>query len=226
MAPYIDRVREVYDRTWDSAETAFENYPRNQLLKRWLQREMHNRGRLLDVACGDGSTCEYFANAGYDVTGFDISATGIERAAERGKGVFCRGNVEERFPFRDQSFDVVFWGDNVEHLLQPMITLGEIHRVLKPNGKLLISCPNMGYWKFRLIYLLRGAPPRTEGQVNPPWEWEHLRLFTPNILTDFLAAGGFTVLHLEGVLESRTTFLARSIPQWFASIVLAEARRN
>ena len=54
-------------------------------------------------------------------------------------------NMEEsRFPYEDNTFDVVLYCEIIEHLLMnPVHTLREIHRVLKPNGKLVVTTPNV-----------------------------------------------------------------------------------
>ena len=54
-------------------------------------------------------------------------------------------NMEEsRFPYDDDTFDVVLYCEIIEHLLMnPVHTLREIHRILKPNGKLVVTTPNV-----------------------------------------------------------------------------------
>lgn len=50
----------------------------------------------------------------------------------------------DRFPYEDGAFDVVVYCEIIEHLLMnPVHTLREIHRVLRPNGKLLVTTPNV-----------------------------------------------------------------------------------
>ncbi len=55
----------------------------------------------------------------------------------------CFDAETERFPFDDNSFDLVIWSEVIEHLTKnPVHTLGEVHRVLKPGGCVVISTPN------------------------------------------------------------------------------------
>lgn len=224
MSGHLEHVRDVYDARWrESAAESFAIYPRNRLLASWTSGEDGHGLKMLDVGCGNGAICEHFASLGYDVAGIELSKGGIEVARNRVAGDFRQGNVEDPLPFNDHVFDLVFWGDNVEHLYTPMRTLGEIRRVLKPGGRLLVSCPNVGHWRSRLIYLLRGAMPRNEGHVNPPWEWEHIRFFTPAILGRFLEAGGFTIRRMEGVTNSSISLLSRRLPSLCATVLLVEA---
>ncbi len=56
----------------------------------------------------------------------------------------CFDAETERFPYGDNSFDLVVWSEVIEHLTEnPVHTLGEIHRVLKPGGCVVISTPNV-----------------------------------------------------------------------------------
>jgi len=224
MVEQHEIAKHTYDNAW-KYDSNFTNYERNRLLAA-LENDSKGRGcKLLDVGCGNGSVSEFFAGLGYDVTGIDISDTGIDRAKKRCSGTFIQGDVSNGLPFDNESFDVVFWGDNVEHLLAPVAVLLEIKRILRPGGRLLVSCPNTGHWWARLYYLIKGAMPRNEGHVNPPWQWEHLRFFTPSTLRKFLLSGGFNVTHMHGTHSSKfQSIIARKWPSMFATILLAEAK--
>lgn len=55
----------------------------------------------------------------------------------------CFDAEKERFPYADNTFDLVTWCEVIEHLTEnPVHTLAEIHRVLKPGGALVLSTPN------------------------------------------------------------------------------------
>lgn len=72
--------------------------------------------------------------------------TWIDRGQERSREVgFDHFNMEEaRFPYADDAFDVVLYCEIIEHLLMnPVHTLREIHRVLAPSGRLVLTTPNV-----------------------------------------------------------------------------------
>lgn len=55
----------------------------------------------------------------------------------------CFDAEKDRFPYEDNTFDLVTWCEVIEHLTEnPVHTLAEIHRVLKPGGALVLSTPN------------------------------------------------------------------------------------
>jgi len=67
-------------------------------------------------------------------------------------------------PFENNYFDFFFAGEIIEHLFDSRFFLKEIHRVLKINGYLILSTPNLARIDDRLKFLL-GKTPR---QITPP----------------------------------------------------------
>ncbi|MFB6104649.1 MAG: methyltransferase domain-containing protein [Halobacteriaceae archaeon] len=101
--------------------------------------------RVLDVGCGTG-----FATAGLleyvdSVVGIDQSVHQLERAWDRlgkhGRVAFHVGDAE-RLPYRADSFDVVWSSGSIEYWPDPVATLTELRRVLRPGGQLLVVGPN------------------------------------------------------------------------------------
>jgi len=160
------------------------------------------------------------------MTCLDISERALILAKKRGLTELILANVEGTLPFQESAFEVVFWGDNVEHLFNPLTTLKEIHRITKRNGVLLVSTPNMGWIVNRLYYLIKGIPRRTEGHRNPPWMWEHIRFFNKAAIKEFLESGGFQLVGFWSC-DRRPFFdwLSGAFPQLCGSIMLAAARK-
>lgn len=219
----MSRVRKLYESVYGfERATGFMDYARNRLLARVTQ--VKSGQRMLDVGCNDGAVMEFFKNRGCQVSGIDISEVALARARARGLPDLRQGSVEDPFPWPEAEFDLVFWGDNVEHLFEPMAALLEIRRVLKPGGTLWVSTPNAGYWKARIYPLFKGAPMRTEGHLNPPWAWEHIRFFNQTSLDDFLKAGGLRPVAHHGVGESPVGQVGAGIcSSLFSSILLTSA---
>lgn len=102
---------------------------------------------MLDCACGIGTQALGLAALGHRVTGSDLSPVAVARAAKEAaaRGLRLRTAAADmtRLPFGDRSFDAVVCADNsLPHLLTPdavEAALGEMRRVLRPGGVLLVS---------------------------------------------------------------------------------------
>lgn len=196
----MKNIRKHYEDFWAQRNEKFENYPRNQALKKLFK----DKEKILDVGCGDGAVGEFLLKRfSCEVYGIDISKEAVEKAKKRNvKAIVARS--EDRFPFEKESFDAVFWGDNIEHLFDPLFTAREIKRVLKKNGRLILSCPNMGYWRYRFYYLMNGSLPDTEWTGHNPWNWSHIRFFNLDLLKQFIKVAGFReITKVLGISERR-----------------------
>lgn len=219
----MDDVRKMYEGYWGSKEglEEFGDYERNAVLKGLFK----GGEKVLDLASGEGAVSAFIKSLGCEVVAFDISEKALEKAKKRGVKT-VRGNVEEKLPFKNGEFDCVFWGDNVEHLFNPEKTLKEINRVLKSGGRLIISTPNMAYWRYRIYYLVNGMVPQTEWFGENSWQWEHIRFFNRKIISDFLKTGNFRMTDFFGVSRRRLDFLKGTWPSMFGMIMIAVGEKH
>ncbi len=140
----------------------------------------HGRGRLLDFGCGGGTYMERMHRQGWQVTGVDTSATAIQRLrTEYG----LRGLVGS-LPQTDLElggFDVITMWHSLEHVHDPLGALREAHRLLTPDGKLVLAVPNIDSSPFRWF-------GRAWYGLDLP---RHLSHFTPATLRMMLERAGF-----------------------------------
>lgn len=132
------------------------------IYKEWLKSFPKN-AKILIVGVMGGRDYFLFKNLGYEVVAVDIGPQlDIEPI------VFC--NIEEDLPFSDQYFDAVILGEVLEHLREDIRALENIRRVLKPEGKLIVSLPFFN-----------------------DCEEGHMRIHSPESGKRLLAMGGFSV---------------------------------
>ena len=141
---------------------------------------------ILDVGCGTGLNSSHFAKAGHRVYGVDISPVAIERYCEHGFDGSVVDLDRGPLPVPSAAFDLVYASEVIEHCKDTSGFLRELHRALKPGGKLLLSTPNSAFWPYRLLALWGRTP--TECQ-HPG----HIRFFSKRGLTRAIAEAGFTV---------------------------------
>lgn len=103
----------------------------------------HVRGKtVLDIASGEGYGCHILQRAGAaKVIGVDVSAEAVAHARSK-YGVDARVGDAEAIPLADQSVDLVVSFETVEHVPHPDKFIAEIVRILKPEGRLVMSTPN------------------------------------------------------------------------------------
>ncbi|MCG3176726.1 MAG: Ubiquinone biosynthesis O-methyltransferase [Candidatus Omnitrophica bacterium] len=135
-------IREDYQQMVDEGYLREERGRREQariILSRFpLKRD----GKLLDVGCGPGFFLDEARKAGWDVRGADLSEWAREHCRDRyGIEVFTGTLEEARYP--DRSFDAVVMNDFIEHVTDPRATLREARRILKNDGVLYISTPDI-----------------------------------------------------------------------------------
>lgn len=110
----------------------------------WLQSEPRS-GALIELGCGRAKLLAQLAHLGVfapqNLYGIEQSAVAIEPARELLSNVNV-GNIEERLPFDDGTFEYVVMTEVIEHLVRPWEAMREIRRILKPGGKFLLSFPN------------------------------------------------------------------------------------
>jgi SAM-dependent methyltransferase len=98
-------------------------------------------GFLLEIGCGRGEYLAKMRDLGWNVRGVDVSQEAIDFARSHYQLDVCVAGADN-LPYDDAFFDVVFLKHVIEHLHEPIAAMQEICRVLKPNGRILITTPN------------------------------------------------------------------------------------
>jgi ubiquinone/menaquinone biosynthesis C-methylase UbiE len=104
-----------------------------------LQNLKIEKGKFLDLGCGEGYMLKEAEISGFETYGLDIAYNINPEVA--GKCNFFKVNLSEaKYP--DNSFSVVYMDSVLEHVPDPVQTMNEIKRILKPGGLLLFIVPN------------------------------------------------------------------------------------
>jgi SAM-dependent methyltransferase len=114
----------------------------------WYAEHLTPADVVLDVGCANGAHTLVAAVRCRRIFGLDYDARqlAVARRTAHGRGIgnahFFAWDVTGRFPFADGAVDAALFLDVIEHLLPRVAVLREIHRVLRPDGRLLVSGPN------------------------------------------------------------------------------------
>lgn len=172
---------------------------------------------VLDVGCWGGSISKLIQDRNNKVIAVDISPKSVEKAVA--KGIDARTcNITEGLPFPNESFDVVYMGDILEHLFDVEKALAEAHRVLKRGGELIITTVNVCSLRDRILILF-GHLPAYYGTHK-----DHIRLFNRKKLEHLLKEAGFKTVLFEGLMielpytPSGRKFVYRGFTKKFASL--------
>lgn len=99
-----------------------------------------NKGKLLELGCGSGSTLKLFSDWGWQAEGLDFDVQAVNNAQAKGL-IVSHGDIFSQH-FADNSFDAIFSSHVVEHVSDPLAVLEESFRILKPNGIFVAVMPN------------------------------------------------------------------------------------
>lgn len=183
-------IKDYYESYWAEGHDQYsgekQGYAEN--FKRWMRARLKDLPRdstVLEVGCGDASFTRYLTEFSTDVTALDISASQIAENARRFPDIaFVQHDLAEPLPFTDESFDVIWCSEVLEHLFNPGFALREMARVMTPGGQLLVTVPYHGCFKDVLIALFKWDEHFTPG--NP-----HIRFFTRRTIEQLAREAGF-----------------------------------
>jgi|SRR5882724_557959 len=190
MSITVPPVKNYYETYWSAGKDTYsgsrQGYAPN--LRRWMAdelKELPPEAPVLEVGCGDGAFTTELAGYSIAVTAIDLSAGQIAENAARFPEInFLQHDVSVQLPFAARSFEVVWCSEVLEHLFDPAFALREMHRVLRPGGRLLVTVPYHGGLKNVLIALFKWDEHYTPS--NP-----HIRFFSSRTLTRIVHAAGF-----------------------------------
>lgn len=149
-----------------------------------------DRGRILDVGCGVSLFLKEAQMRGWQIFGIEPSKPAVKFVKERlFIDITCRFFPDERLP--DNFFDVVTLWEVLEHLSDPVNALREAYRILKPEGLLFLTTPNVK----SLVSIILDKQWKA---FSPP---VHLVLFNYQTLQGAFEQAGLKTLRIKSAFE-------------------------
>ena len=177
-----------------------------------LVKKLEGVRSICDLGCGNGHITGRLAALGYQVTGVDASASGIEIARRTFPGVeFVEGLIDKDLNDLG-NFDLVISSDVIEHLYRPSDLLEAATSLLNPRGQILLGTPYHGYFK----NLALAASGKMDAHLSALHDGGHIKFFSVRTLSKLMNSHGFVDLSF--------TFYGRA--PWLWKNMICHARSN
>jgi len=190
----IDKIHKDFDTNFDYAEhyqkdaESFDYILGHDVATtdhefRRIRESITNRipdsGQLiLDVGCGGGWAANYYKDKNNKLVSMDIAKKNVVNVLKNfpfdNHAAVCADVLN--LPFKDKSFDYIFSSEVIEHVPDPKLFIENLLRILKPGGKLIITCPYNEKLEFHLCVHCNNLTPKHA----------HLHSFNENNIKDFL----------------------------------------
>lgn len=169
-----------------------------------LRFHLEPGARVLDIGCGRGTTLRALLDMGYEAHGVELSEAATAGVDPRAQIRIAPDLAEAAY--EAESFDAVVIWHVLEHLTNPEHTLAEVHRILRPGGRLILAVPNLQSW---------------QAQWSGP-AWFHLDLprhlyhFSPQTLQSLLSGSGFDGVKIRhfALLQNPFGWLQSALNRW------------
>jgi methionine biosynthesis protein MetW len=149
---------------------------------------------VLDVGCSTGYLGRLLREKGCTVYGIELN----EKAAEEAGQIYRDVWIMDLDDFaglkgRDASFDIIVFGDILEHLKDPCRLLQKMRTFLRDDGSVIVSLPNVANWSMR-FHLLRGKFDYVPYGIL---DESHLKFFHLRSARELIEEAGFEVVRMD-----------------------------
>jgi SAM-dependent methyltransferase len=165
-----------------------------------------NNNIVLDVGCATGTNGKYLLGEGLadSVYGIEFDADMALLAKNNNTKTFC-GDLNSlefinEIVNQNLKFDYILFGDVLEHLINPLKVLLEFKNLLKSDGKIIISLPNIAHVELFVQIYIHGTWPKNSRGI---FDSTHLRWFTKKDIFELITETGLKLITYERKLRAR-----------------------
>lgn len=185
--------------------------------------------KILEIGCATGFMAEYLIKEKKCIVdGVELALDEAREAKKKLRNVIT-GDIEDKDTIKqiEDTYDIVFASALIEHLKDPWLSLKTWKKVLKKDGRILITTSNIAHWSMRLKMM--------KGQFNYEQygilDNTHLRFFTTESFQKLVTDCGYTIEHFSidpvgGGYPKISKLLSHTFPNLFAYQMLIFAKPN
>ncbi|MFW5804499.1 MAG: class I SAM-dependent methyltransferase [bacterium] len=160
--------------------------------------EVHKEGAILEIGAAPYHMTVALKILGFPVTAVDVDPSRFSEYLKIHDLNVIKCDIEnEKLPFNDNHFKLIIFNEVFEHLrINPIATLKELNRILHPNGKFIISTPNL-YAIENILYYISGKgfdnAYKQFSKLETIGHMGHVRIYTSKQIKKFLKNCGYKV---------------------------------
>lgn len=203
-------MKNIYKDLYRHKKLNIKNNYRVKLMINAIKNLKPVNQKILDIGCFDGTLLSSLPPDNF-LYGVEASDFGYKTCLKKGINVTQFFFNDDKFPYKSSSFDIIIAGEIIEHIYDTDQFLNEIYRLLKPNGYLILSTPNIASLPRRIMLLL-GMNPIIEISPNRLDSSGHIRYFTFKNLSKLIKENNFNIIkifsdlinfHPQGKIQSK-----------------------
>lgn len=195
LSPSISKVATWYDHYVKKQSTRIAHD------LHWVETVVKPQGLIVDAGAAPYLLTLALKQKGYDVEGLDVEPDRFAEPIKQTGLTVRRCDIDnDAFPYADETVDVVLLNEVFEHLrINPVGTMREIFRVLRPGGRLMLSTPNGLSLNRLAILLTKGTPGpniyKEYSKLTDIGHMGHVREYAPREVEDLIEKIGFKTSH-------------------------------
>ncbi|MEI8067724.1 MAG: class I SAM-dependent methyltransferase [Candidatus Shapirobacteria bacterium] len=203
-------MKNIYKNLYEKKDLKLKKNYRIKLMANIIKGLKPVNKNILDIGCHDGTFLSKLPRNN-NFFGIEASEKAYKLSLKKNIKVIKFFFNDNKLPYKGNLFDIVIAGEIIEHIYDTDQFLKEIRRILKPNGYLLISTPNIASLPRRLMLLL-GINPIIETTPNKIDSSGHIRYFTFKSLSNLIKENKFKIIksfsdvtnfHSQGKIKSK-----------------------
>ena len=197
------------------------------LIKKFEELYTNKKIKALDVGCGSGEIMEILNNYGCITMGIDFSSEAINICKKKNLDA-KQADLDSGINIDDNFFDMVWAGDVIEHVFDPLFLIKELSRIIKTNGYIFFSIPNDLHFSKRIITLM--GESYQYSYYKKFGIYKHHSFFSLNLLNYFFKKNKLEILDLNRIIRipkiNRKFILKGSFFDLFAMAYFGVAKKN